>query len=158
MAINKSQDGFTNLEEAPVPKDNFEETLKNSFQNNNNYVGVPTNNYRRASTSRDDSFTEQPSKMSRNPSMNMQDAIHVRRLSTEIKADDFVDDILDKSEKTNTANTKPDTYSKSPVTFKEKYNDNTSQQPPNAEHPLRRRESSFQYEDYKKEMYDRVGF
>lgn len=147
MAINKSQDGFTNLEEAPVPKDNFEETLKNTIQNNN-YVGAPTNNYRRASTSRDNSFIENPSKMSRNPSMNMQDAIHVRRLSTEIKSDDLVDDILDKSEQKYESNkeensSKPDTYSKSPVTFNEKYNDNTVDQPPNAEHPLRRRESSF---------------
>ncbi|KAG0660381.1 hypothetical protein C6P45_001586 [Maudiozyma exigua] len=161
--MNRSQEGFTDLEEAPVPKDNFEDTVKSTYQNNR-YVGAPTNNYRRASTSRESSVVEQPSRMSRNPSMNMQDAIHVRRLSTEIKSDDLVDDILDDDSKEESKNNKTEdsdnckTHAQEPITFNEKYNDNSATEPQNTEHPLKRRGSSFQYEDYKKEMYDRVGF
>ncbi|SMN18965.1 similar to Saccharomyces cerevisiae YFR017C IGD1 Cytoplasmic protein that inhibits Gdb1p glycogen debranching activity [Maudiozyma saulgeensis] len=158
MSSNGSQEGFTNIENPPQPKDNYEETVQGAFQNNS-YVGAPTNNYRRASTSPDTTILEQPTKMSRNPSMNMQDAIHIRRLSTEINSDNLVDDVLDNSDKI----TKSKEGKKKPVEFNGKYNDVSSSsnipKEQTGDNPFRRREgSAFKYEDYKKEMYDKVGF
>ncbi|CAB4254246.1 similar to Saccharomyces cerevisiae YFR017C IGD1 Cytoplasmic protein that inhibits Gdb1p glycogen debranching activity [Maudiozyma barnettii] len=158
MPSNNSQEGFTNIENPPKPKDNYDETVQNAIQNNS-YVGAPTNNYRRASTSPDIASLEEPTKLSRNPSMNMQDAIHIRRLSTEINSENLMDDVLDNSDKIK----KTKESEKKPIEFNDKYADDTTS--PNdakqqtGDNPFRRRESSaFKYEDYKKEMYDKVGF
>lgn len=143
---------FVDLEEAPIAKDNLDQVLQNTVYNNSKHVNVPLNNYRRASINHETTSTGDERKDSRNPTMNIQDAIHMRGMHSELNPDYlndlFINDTAKQVQSKNAYKTETRTslYDNEPSFEPEKAINNNS-----------RKSSIFEFENYKKEMYDRVG-
>lgn len=136
---------FTNLEEAPLPKDNFQEVATTCSNNNSN-----TGSYRRASQA-----YKEDKRRGSSAAMNLQDNIHSIRLKE--VSQEPTGGPTDSFPSTASAGlSEPPSESM----FNSNYvtgNDGKAEDDPRfmKYNNAMRRKSSFEYEDYKKQMYSK---